>query len=84
MQGVIIVIMHKGHCMEIKLYILSQLLTLSVHVCSHSSAKFYRQSKRHSMTTNLTKTQQFPRSTVQNDNFLELYELFSGISNIES
>ena len=45
----------------------SQLLTLFTYFCTHSSARFYRWCKRHSMTTKLSKSQLFLRLTVRID-----------------
>ena len=47
----------------------SQLLTLFTRVCTHSSIRFYRRCKRHSITTKFMKSQQFPRLTGKNDHF---------------
>ena len=49
-----------------------------------SSARFYERRKKHPIITKFMKSQQFPRSTGKNYNFLELHELFTGKDNIES
>ena len=47
----------------------SQLLTLLTHVCTHSSARFYRQCKRRSITTKFTKRHNFRDRLVKMTNF---------------